>query len=145
LRAKLEAQAKQAALGDAFRFLGYRGDMPAFIAALDVYVLPSLWEGLPLALCEALAVGKPVVCTRVGGNAEVILDGQNGEVVPSANADALADAVLRMVRTPHVAAAYRERNRKRFEEHFSLQSMVTAHEELYEQVARPGSASAAWP
>ena len=79
---------------EGLRFLGYRRDIPDFLSALDLYVLPSLWEGLPLSLLEALAAGKPVVATRVGGNAEIIEQGVNGRLVPARDEAALAEAIM---------------------------------------------------
>ncbi|PKN49481.1 MAG: hypothetical protein CVU63_02030 [Deltaproteobacteria bacterium HGW-Deltaproteobacteria-20] len=136
LRAELERTASDLGLGDRFRFLGYRSDMPRVISALDVYVLSSLWEGLPLALLEALAMGKPVVATRVGGNPEVVDHGVNGFIVPPRDASALAQALLKTCRDDAFRRNARDVNRTRFETQFSLQAMVSAHEKLYVEVAR---------
>lgn len=132
LRQALEASAQD--LGDRFSFLGYRGDMPDFISALDLYVLPSLWEGLPLALCEALAMGKPVLCTSVGGNPEVILDGENGFVVPPKDPPALAAAILKAAAEPDRLARLQAKNRERFEHGFSVRAMVDAHHRLFDRM-----------
>jgi glycosyltransferase involved in cell wall biosynthesis len=134
LRAELESLGRRSGLGSRFRFLGYRSDMPEFLAALDLYVLPSLWEGLPLALCEALAVGKPIVCTDVGGNSEVVIDGENGYVVPAADPLALSEAILKVSRATNLAETYGRCNRARFEQQFSDNAMVAAHEALYSRV-----------
>ena len=134
LRQELETLGQQSGLGSQLRFLGLRNDMPQFIAALDLYVLPSLWEGLPLALCEALAVGKPIVCTNVGGNSEVVIDGENGYVVPAADPLALSTAILKMSSEPHLSETYSKCNRERFEQHFSERAMIAAHEELYRRL-----------
>ena len=131
LRADLEQQLAATSLGDRFRFLGYRGDMHRVIAALDVYALPSLWEGLPLALLEALAMNKLAVCTAVGGNPEIVRDEVNGLVVPPADVPALAAAIERAVTDQGLRARAHEDNRARFERMFSEPSMVTAHERLY--------------
>jgi glycosyltransferase involved in cell wall biosynthesis len=136
LRAELESLGHQSGLGARFRFLGYRSDMPDFLAALDLYVLPSLWEGLPLALCEALAVGKPIVCTNVGGNSEVVIAGENGYVVPAADPVALSNAILEVSREPSLAERYCRNNRARFEQRFSDNAMVAAHEALYRRLLR---------
>ena len=136
LRAELENLGRQSGLGSRLRFLGYRNDMPDFVAALDLYVLPSLWEGLPLVLCEALAVGKPIVCTNVGGNSEVVIDGENGYVVPAADPLALSAAILKVSQETGLVETYRNRNRDRFEKHYSDHAMVAAHEELYGRVLR---------
>lgn len=132
LRQQLEDQARD--LGDRFRFMGYRGDMPEVISALDLYVLPSLWEGLPLALCEALAMGKRVLCTSVGGNPEVILDGESGFVVPPKDPGALARCILRAAEERDRLPEFSARNRERFERCFSVRAMIDAHQRLFDDI-----------
>ena len=134
LRAELEAQAKD--LGDRFCFMGYRGDMPQVISALDLYVLPSLWEGLPLALCEALAMGKRVLCTSVGGNPEVVLDGESGFVVPPKDPAALAKRILQAANEREMLPEFAARNRERFERCFSVRAMIDAHQSLFDDMLR---------
>lgn len=134
LRAELEAQAKD--LGDRFCFMGYRGDMPQVISALDLYVLPSLWEGLPLALCEALAMGKRVLCTSVGGNPEVVLDGESGFVVPPKDPAALAKRILQAANEREMLPEFAARNRERFERCFSVRAMIDAHQALFDDMLR---------
>jgi glycosyltransferase involved in cell wall biosynthesis len=85
-------------------FLGHRSDVPELLAAMDAFVLPSHSEGMPNALLEAMAAGKPVVATRVGGSAEVIRDGRNGLLVAPQDADALAAAIARLRADPASAA-----------------------------------------
>jgi len=134
LRADLEEQARGLGLGDKFRFLGYRSDMHQVIAALDVYVLPSLWEGLPLALLEALAMNKLIVCTRVGGNPEIITEGENGLIVEPGDPGALADALVRALQDKALQDSAAQHNRAKFERMFSEPAMVGAHEALYRQL-----------
>lgn len=134
LRAELETQAGELGLADRFRFLGYRSDMHQVIAALDVYVLPSLWEGLPLALLEAMAMNKLIVCTRVGGNPEIVADGVNGLVVEPGNVDALAAAIVRALHDRALQRSAASHNRATFERQFSEPAMVAAHERLYRQL-----------
>jgi len=136
LRADLERKASSLGLGDRFRFLGYRSDIPELIASLDLYVLPSLWEGLPLALLEALAMGKPIVATSVGGNPEVVEDGVQGRLVPPGDSVALADAILALLRDDEFRASVGPVNRAKFERQFSVQAMVRAHEALYSAICR---------
>ncbi len=82
-RAAVEAQAKQLGLGpEQVRFLGFRADVPDLLAAADLFVLPSRMEGLPLAVLEAMSHGLPIVTTRIGGNPEVVTDGEHGLLVP---------------------------------------------------------------
>lgn len=134
LRAELEAAARAKGLEGRVLFPGYRRDVPQLLSAFDVYVLPSLWEGLPLALLEAMALGRPIVCTSVGGNPEIVRDGENGLVVPPADPGALAAALSRVGNDEALRAAMRSRNTERFRDHFSLASMTRAHEALYERL-----------
>ena len=134
LREALERQAAGLGFGERLLFLGHRSDMPRVISMFDLYVLPSLWEGLPLALLEALAMGKPVVCTRVGGNPEVIVDGENGWVVPPKDSNALSQAMLRVLRDPVFVATAGKVNRARFTSKFSVHAMGSTHEQLYSSV-----------
>ncbi len=139
LRAELERTAASLGLGNGVRFLGYRRDVPRLVAAMDSYVLPSLWEGLPLALLEALAGGKPIVATRVGGNPEVVEDGENGLLVPPRDPAALAGAVLALRRDPQMRERMRRNNVEKFARCFGVAPMVAAHVGLYrELVARRG-------
>ena len=137
LRAELEERAKSLGLGDRVKFLGYRSDVPDFVSALDTYVLPSLWEGLPLALLEGLAIGVPLVATTVGGNPEVIVPGENGYLVPPKDEGALAEALLKVkAGGPDFARAVRSASRARFDARFSESAMTSAHEELFDALLR---------
>lgn len=130
---ELKAQLETMGLGDRFRFLGYRDDIPAVISALDLYVLPSLWEGFPLALLEAMAIGKPIVCTHVGGNPEIVNNGENGYLVAPKDAEGLAKKILSIAGDPAFMESVKLQNRSRFESNFSDLAMVAAHENFYEK------------
>jgi glycosyltransferase involved in cell wall biosynthesis len=102
-----ELQARAASLGLTVRFAGYRPDVPALLAAADVFVLPSVWEGQALILQEALRAGVSVVATRVGGNPE--LTGEDAAIlVPPGDAPQLAEAVRAVLSDPALAARLRE-------------------------------------
>jgi glycosyltransferase involved in cell wall biosynthesis len=102
-----ELQARAASLGLTVRFAGHRGDVPSLLAAADVFVLPSVWEGQALILQEALRAGAPVVATRVGGNPE--LTGEDAAIlVPPGDARRLAEAVRAVLGDPALAARLRE-------------------------------------
>jgi glycosyltransferase involved in cell wall biosynthesis len=94
LRARLESLVAELDLVDRFHLLGFRDDVPTFLAALDLFVSSSLWEGLPLVVLEAMLLGKAVVATDVGGNAEIMIPGQTGDLVPPGKPDAMAAALL---------------------------------------------------
>jgi glycosyltransferase involved in cell wall biosynthesis len=94
-------------------------------------VLPSLWEGLPMALVEAGACGLAAVATRVGGVPEVVEDGRTGLLLSPANSEALAGAILRLLADPALRAELGSRARGRVREHFGTASMVRYIESLY--------------
>lgn len=131
LRADCERQARDLGLAERIHFLGKRGDVPAILAHLDVSVLCSTSEGLSNVIMESMAVGRPVVATRVGGNPELVQDGVTGLVVPPADSAALAEAVGALLDDPARAMAMGAAARRVAEERFSVRAMVGAHEKLY--------------
>src|SRR6202011_4898704 len=96
--AALQAAAEQLGVSDQVRFLGQVHDVPALLARASLFVLPSLTEGVSLTLLEAMARGLPVVATHVGGNPEVVADGETGLLTPPGDPAALAQAMLRLRR-----------------------------------------------
>ena len=135
LRAELERVASSLGLDDGtVRFIGLRADVSQLMSACDTLVLPSRWEGLPMVLLEAAALGLPIVATDVGGNTEIVKDGENGFVVPADDAGALAKAMLRMLRfTPAVRGRMGERGRSLVCRQYSLKAVVDTWEELYQE------------
>lgn len=125
LRLALEAEAEALGLAERVRFLGVRRDRDTLFAAMDVFVLPSRWEGLSLALVEAMGAARPVVATGVGGNPEVVTDGETGLLVPPDDPAALTDALEGLLadadrrRALGVRAAEEARCRFAIEEHVS--------------------------
>ncbi|HVH45292.1 MAG TPA: glycosyltransferase, partial [Labilithrix sp.] len=120
-------------LGPRVRFVGYRADVPALIASFDTYVLPSLWEGLPLGLLEALAQGTTIVATTVGGNPEIVEHSVNGFLVPPADSVALAEHILRVHRDPELRGRICALNRAKFAASFSLEAMIRSYVWLFEE------------
>ncbi len=133
LRAEVEERVRARRLGDAFRLLGWRRDVPALLGALDVMVLTSRWEGLPRVCPQAMAAGRPVVATRVDGTPEAIVDGRNGFLVDPGDLDGMARRVLELVRDPALRAAQGAAGREHVEE-FDQDAMVRAQEQLYEEL-----------
>jgi glycosyltransferase involved in cell wall biosynthesis len=132
LAGHLEAERDRLGLGERFRFLGYREDPVRVLVAADVFCLSSRFEGLPIAMLEAMAAGLPVVATRVGGVPTVITDGREGRLVPAGDPAALAAAVAEMrdleLRGDRAAAAT-ERVRD-----FAIDRAVQRQQELYESL-----------
>jgi glycosyltransferase involved in cell wall biosynthesis len=109
--------------------------------ALDVFVLPSLAEGISNTILEAMATGLPVVATRVGGNAELVDDRTTGTLVPAGDIDAMAGAMHRYAISPAMLRQHGEAGRVRAERCFSLDTMVGQYETIYDSLLRglPGS------
>jgi glycosyltransferase involved in cell wall biosynthesis len=132
---RTRALAADLGLGEAVRFLGQRRDIPEILQALDVFVLASLSEGLSLTLLEAEAAALPIVATRVGGNPEVVIDGETGFLVPSGAPAPMAAALQRLLRDAALRARMGERGRSFYRAHFTLQAMVEGYASLYRQLA----------
>ena len=128
---KLRAQAAAAGIGDRVHLLGFRDDVADILAAGDVFTMPSLSEGLPLALVEGMSFGLPVVVTRVGGVPEVVTDGVEGLIVPPADPGALAAALGALLadapRRQQMGAAARTRALR----DYALSTMADRYERLY--------------
>jgi sugar transferase (PEP-CTERM/EpsH1 system associated) len=131
----LEREAAALGVSGNVRFLGFRDDVPALLQAMEVFVLPSLSEGLPLSVLEALALERPVVATNVGGMPEIVQDGVTGYLVPPADPGALADRILRLLRDARSAAQMGRAGRKRVEAGFGLEQMIGEYQSLYDAVA----------
>ena len=128
---QLQDEARQLGIKDKVRFLGFRNDPAALLQAMDLFVLPSLSEGLPVSVLEAMAAGRPVVATDVGGNREVIVDGRTGFLVPPGDSSALASRMITLLANSDLAHGYGAEGRSRVCQHFSLERMVRAYETLY--------------
>lgn len=139
MRGELEAQVRQAGLDDTVRFLGQRRDVADLMAGFDCYALSSVIEGMPNALLEAMASGLPVITTSAGGSAEVVVDGESGLVVPPGDADALADAIVRVLADGDLARRLGAAAEVRARSRFSLEAMLGALDRLYRNgLARAG-------
>lgn len=134
LRHSLERSSRTLGLGDAVRFTGQQANVADWLALAQVAVLPSLYEGLPLAALEALAAEKPLVATAVDGTPEVVLHNRTGLTVPPGDPASLAAAILRMLRDPARAQAMARAGRKLVTKHFTLQRQVRDTENLYREI-----------
>ena len=116
-------------------FTGARADVPDLIGAMDIFVLASLFEGLPNVLLEAMSLAKPVVATEVGGIPELVDSAVDGVLVPPKESYALAEAVLSLLKNPAKAQALGERGREKIRKDFVLERMIDQYEELYLSLA----------
>ena len=136
LEADLKQQVNRLGLDTRVHFLGLRQDIPRILALLDVFVLPSLSEGLSMAILESMMAGKPVIATRVGGNPEIVLDGETGFLVPPKDSHALAESLIALLKDRDLAIQFGEKGKRRAERQFSLQTMVGAYQSLYDECLR---------
>lgn len=112
-------------------FTGERRDIPDILSCIDIFVMPSVAEGLPNALLEAMAMGKPVVATKVGGIPEVIQNGINGLLVPPHDAGSLAEAIISLIDNDNLAKKIGQASREFILEHYSIRSTVHKWQSLY--------------
>lgn len=122
--AQLRRQAAEPELAGKIVFAGQRTDVPRLMAACDVFALASLWEGFGLVLAEAMAAGRPVVTTRVSAIPEVVADGETGLLVPPADPDALAAAIVRLCEDPAERRRLGRNGYQRVRERFTVDRMV---------------------
>jgi glycosyltransferase involved in cell wall biosynthesis len=134
-QAELEREADRLGVRDRVVFTGHRDDARALLAEADVVALPSWTEGLPLAALEAMAEGRPVVATPVGGTPEVVVDGETGLLVPARDHDALRAALGRLLADPDLRRRMGEAGARRVRERFSLDAMCEHVLRIYDEVA----------
>lgn len=139
LSGELRAAVETAGLGDRVRLLGHRNDLPEILAAADLFAFPSLYEGLPGAVIEAMALGLPVIGSDIGPVREVVDAGGSAELVPTASPRRLAAAIDGMLTDRRRAAALGRRGREIFEERFTLERSVQKTLDLYRRLAAGGA------
>jgi len=136
--AQLKGLARELGLEQVVRFLGSRRDIFRILPALDVFVMPSRWEGIPLTLLEAMGCGLPAISTRVGRAPEIIRDGANGRLTPAAAPEALARAILELYYEPEKRRQWGEQARRTVLEKYTLEHFLeqfaAIYVELYEKV-----------
>jgi glycosyltransferase involved in cell wall biosynthesis len=135
LESRLYTLAAAVDVSHRLHILGHVTPVEPLVGALDVFVLPSLSEGLPMAVLEAMALGRPVVATRVGGVPEAVEDGVTGLLVPPSDPAAMAAAILKLLRDPELAAQMGTAGRERVEREFTLERMSAGYLALYEELA----------
>lgn len=135
-RPSLQDLASRLEIAHLVTFAGFQADVVGHYAAFDVHVLPSLYEGLPLALIEALAMETPIIATDVDGNNEVVRHGDNGLLVPLGDIDALCNALAYAIDNREVIGEMARHGRQHVTELFSLERQVRDTELLYERLLR---------
>ena len=130
-RPRLEAFLAHTGMGSLVHLPGHRSDMADLLAAASVLVMPSLWEGLPLTVLEAMHAGKAIVASQTSGIPEAVRDGVDGLLVPPGDPDSLSDALRRILESPGERAAMGASALERARERFSIRRMVDDYERLY--------------
>ncbi len=137
--ADLRALAASLGIESATWFAGSRGDVPALLRAFDLFVLPSLNEGISNTILEAMATGLPVIASAVGGNVELVDDGAGGALFPAGDTPALATVLERYLGDGALRSAQGECARARAAARFSLPAMVAGYQAVYEKLAQPAA------
>ena len=135
LRARLAARCQAAGIADRVHFAGWRPDVPEILAASDLLVLPSAWEGMPNVVLEAMATGLPVVATDVEGVREALAPFGHEQIVPYGDTQAFAEAVVKIMIDRPFAAAIGAENRRLAEQKFAISRMIDSYAQLWESLA----------
>ena len=131
LEEELKEQAKNSHFSSSIKFTGWRKDINKIMVAIDVFVLPSLWEGLPMVMLEAMASRLPVVATDIADNANVLKNGKVGLIVPPKDSVALGDAIIKIVNDKEYAKSLGESAINRYRSDYEVEKMVSNYEKLY--------------
>lgn len=134
-RGELEEQTRNLGIDDGVTFLGHRTDAEELMAVLDIYCLPSFYEGMPLSIMEAWAAGRPVVATDVLGIREIVNHEVNGILVPGDNPEALATALVRVITDHSLRTLLAEKGRTLAHEECTIEQMIKKYEHLYLELA----------
>ena len=131
VRRQLEDRVKVLNLEDEVRFCGFVSDAPGFLSQIDIFILPSLYEGLGVAVLEAMAAGKPVIASRVGGLPELVADGETGLLVAPKNVEGIVAAIARLADDESLAREMGKKGAALSRASFSLEKMASQNEAYY--------------
>ena len=131
LRDELMVLVDQLEISDRVLFLGARADIHEFLSAIDVFVMPSLWEGQPIALLEALAIGKPCIASAVDGIPEIIVDGDNGYLVSPKDVEGLAKAMDLAIEDPKLRSQLSSHKIRELDPKFLAKNMAMKIADIY--------------
>lgn len=134
LRASLEAEAAALGLANRTVFAGGRNDVPAWLRAMDLFVLPSLAEGISNTLLEAMSTGLPSIASNVGGNADLSVDGRTGRIVAPGDSEAIGAAIVEYVGAPELLVNHGRAARERVLQNFGIAAMVEGYASLYDRL-----------
>lgn len=130
----IKSQSQKYGMTSQITFMGARRDILEWLPYFDIFVLPSTWEGVSLALLEAMAFGLPVIATAVGGTPEVVIDYESGILVPSGDVTALADALIMLINNPDLRSQIGEAAHQRISQEFTVDQSVNKILHLYDQL-----------
>jgi glycosyltransferase involved in cell wall biosynthesis len=139
LKERLRAMIDSLGLTEEVALSGFVSDIPQFLAGLDIFVLPSLYEGLGVAALEAMAAGKAVIASRVGGLAEIVVDSETGLLVPPADSESLARAMAKLLLDEGLRTALGRRGAERVRQSFTLERMAIKNEDCYYELLMGGA------
>jgi glycosyltransferase involved in cell wall biosynthesis len=131
----LKTMVKTSGISEVFMFTGQRFDIPKILAMYDIFVLPSVLEGLPRVVIEAMAMAKPIVATDISGVREQLIHDRNGLIVPPENPEALAEAIIHLINDEKKANKLGKKARKSAKVNFDLKLTVSNIEKLYRNVS----------
>jgi len=131
LKEKLIKQSKELRIDQNVYFIGPRLDIPEILKLLDIYVLPSIWEGLPMILLEAMAAECATIATKVGGIPTIIKNKQNGTLIDPKNSDQIASEITVLLKSPNLRAKYASNGLRMFRKKFTVEAMTKQYEQLY--------------
>lgn len=131
LEEELKEKTRSLGLDSAVRFVGFQSNVADWLAASDIGVLPSFYEGLPLAAVETLAAGLPIVATAVDGTPEVVINGETGLLVPAGDPSAMAEAISSLARQPELRRKFALAGRERVLKQFTIERQVEKTSNLY--------------
>jgi glycosyltransferase involved in cell wall biosynthesis len=134
LKDRLKAQGKRLKVEDHLIFTGFRNDIKEILSVIDILVIPSILEGFPMITLEGMAVAKPIIASRIDGIEEQITDGETGLLVPSQDADALANGINRLINNRDLALRLGMNARHKVEKKFSVIKMITETEKVYQSM-----------
>lgn len=134
LKRELEISREQNQLHNSVKFLGFRRDTPLLLKAMDIFVSPAIKEAFGINLIEAMFMSLPCIATKVGGIPEVVIDGETGILVPSADSKALANAIKELLDKPELAKRYGKAGNRRVLENFTVDKYIRKLENLYDEL-----------